>query len=233
MNIENTSILRINCVTKSFGTREMRINAVDSINLQIAAGELCVLAGRSGSGKTTLLNLAGLIDQPSSGEIYFNATATSGMSDAARAQIRLQDISFIFQDFGLLPFLQVWENIAYKLMLQGRDRKSIRNSVEEIATRFGIENKLNAYPSQLSGGQQQRVSIARAIVSETQLLIADELTANLDEENSIKVMTLLKEAQLLSKMAILIATHDPLVKSYTNKLYEIRDGKINAAEIEA
>jgi putative ABC transport system ATP-binding protein len=226
MNTENSSILHMNDVTKSFGSKEVRINAVDNINLQIAAGELCVLAGRSGSGKTTLLNLAGLIDQPSSGEIYFNGVATSDMSDVERAQIRLQDISFIFQDFGLLPFLQVRENIAYKLMLQGYDRKFIQDSVEKVAARFGIESKLTSYPSQLSGGQQQRASIARAIASKTQLLIADELTANLDEENSVKVMTLLKEAQLSSKMAIIIATHDPLVKSYASKLYEIRDGRI-------
>ena len=233
MNIENSSILRMDDVTKFFGNKEMRVNAVDNINLQVVAGEFCVLAGRSGSGKTTLLNLAGLIDQPSSGEIYFNGTATSGISDVERAQIRLQDISFIFQDFGLLPFLKVRENIAYKLMLQGSNRQFIQDSVEEIATRFGIESKLNLYPAQLSGGQQQRVSIARAIVSKTLLLIADELTANLDEENSIKVMTLLKEAQLSFNMAIIVATHDPLVKAYASKLYEIRDGQINTIAMEA
>lgn len=218
-------VIALTQVGKRFRSGKEEYWAVKNVSFEIREGEFVVLTGRSGSGKSTLLNVIGAIDECSEGMVEILGEKIYELSDKRKTRFRLQNVSFIFQDFGLLPFLSAFENIEFPLLLSGWSRKQRTTAVQESAELVGIQEKLKSKPHELSGGQQQRVAIARAIACKTPLLLADEMTANLDEDNAKQILSLLKNLQHINNTTILVASHDPLVKYYSHREIEMSDGK--------
>ncbi len=190
---------------------------LDNVSFFCLNKTINLIKGRSGSGKTTLLNLCCGIDKVDKGHIVFDNHPFNDLTEKQRSALLRNDISIVFQDFGLLPFLKIWENIGYKSLLNGAKQKDIIDEVLKSATAVGIADKLDMYPAQLSGGQQQRVAIARAILSKPKLLVADEPTANLDDENSMLILKIFEKLKNDHDITILIASHDNNLESIADK----------------
>ncbi len=221
------TILKFCNIDKVFSADEsVDFKALSQINLEIKKGDFIGLSGKSGSGKTTLLNIAGLIDPPSSGELFFRSINIRNISDNDLSLIRLKDIGFIFQTFNLLPLLSAIENVEYPLMLLNiPESERIERSRNALA-KVGLENFMNYRPSQLSGGQRQRVAFARAIVKNPQVILADEPTANLDTKTSDEVFELLINLQKELKVTVILCSHDNELIAKTHRQIKISDGKI-------
>ena len=202
--------------------------ALDDVSLTIESGEMLALLGPSGCGKSTLLNLIGCVDLPDSGDIAIDGISTSGMSDDALTQLRRDRVGTIFQFFNLLPTLDVFENVALPLRLQGRPRAEIEARVGEVLEAVGIPEKARAMPSQLSGGQTQRVAIARALAHEPAILLADEPTGNLDSHSGERVLELLRSFARRGQ-TILMVTHSTEAAAAADRSLHMRDGRIVSA----
>lgn len=202
--------------------------ALDGVSLTIESGEMLALLGPSGCGKSTLLNLIGCIDLPDRGDIAIDGISTSGLSDDALTQLRRDRVGTIFQFFNLLPTLDVFENVALPLRLQGRPRAEIEARVGEVLEAVGISEKTRAMPSQLSGGQTQRVAIARALAHEPAILLADEPTGNLDSHSGERVLELLRSFARRGQ-TILMVTHSTEAAAAADRSLHMRDGRIVSA----
>jgi len=219
-------VLQLKNVTKTFTQGDQKISAICDVNLAIKKGELVALTGPSGSGKTTLLQIAGLLDSPSSGEIWINNINASKADDKTRTELRKNHLGFVYQFHHLLPEFSALENVALPLLIQKKSRKEAFLEAEKTLRKVNLSDRLDHKPSQLSGGQQQRVALARAIVTKPKLILADEPTGNLDSELSEKIFTLLRELAKSHEIACLLVTHNLDLAKKSDRTIAIKDGII-------
>ncbi|MGB8951434.1 MAG: ABC transporter ATP-binding protein [Candidatus Aminicenantales bacterium] len=202
------------------------VKAVDGISLTIENGELTSLVGPSGSGKTTLLNLVGGIDRPTGGRTIFDGKDITSLSENKLSELRLQKIGFVFQSYNLIPVLTAFENVEFVLILQGLNRAERRERVMPVLRELGLESLADRRLNKLSGGEQQRVAVARAIVGEPLIVLADEPTANLDSENAAGLMDIIQKLNEEKGVTFLLSTHDQRVVHRTKRVIRLVDGKI-------
>ena len=222
------NLIKLNKVSKVFKVGEENFTALHEVSLEIESGTFMSFVGPSGSGKTTLLNLIGGLDVPTSGDIYFKESGLSSMSRQQMAQYRRENIGFIFQTYNLLPVYSVYENVLFPLLLKGSKEKNVRDRVMDIVEKVGLSDQSKKRPSQLSGGQCQRVAIARALVKDPPLILADEPTANLDTENSLQILELMRELNRQYKAAVVFSTHDEKVTRFIRREVKLEDGRVLA-----
>lgn len=215
-----SSILKVEDLVKYYGEGENQVRAVDHTSLQIERGKFTAIVGRSGSGKSTLLHLIGGLDRP---DLWIDGTDIYSRKDDKLAQFRRKKIGFIFQDFNLIPSLNVWENIVLPLGLDNRKVKP--REVEDILKKIGLQDKKDAMPSALSGGQKQRTAIARALVTRPAIILADEPTGNLDSQTELEVMSLLKSCVSDFGQTLIMITHDETIAQMADEMIIIEDGK--------
>ncbi|MDA0902451.1 MAG: ABC transporter ATP-binding protein [Proteobacteria bacterium] len=220
----NNSGIILKNITKSFRQGKQSFQVIKKADLNIKSGEIVALAGPSGSGKTTLLQIAGLLDNPNSGEILINNTELSTAKDSIRTDFRKNNLGFIYQFHHLLPEFSAIENIAMPLLIRGVNKKDALAHAEEILKEIGLTDRANHRPSELSGGQQQRVAVGRAIVGKPSVLLADEPTGNLDSENASKVFDLLVSFSKKYNIASLIVTHNLELAKKMDRIITIKDG---------
>jgi putative ABC transport system ATP-binding protein len=226
------SLIQLDGVTKVFVTDEVETHALGGIHLTIRRGEYVSIAGPSGCGKSTLLAILGLLDSPSGGTYVLNGTPVHNLKLSERARIRNREIGFIFQAFNLIGDLTVYENVELPLTYRGMSGSERKKRVGEALERVGMNHRVKHYPSQLSGGQQQRVAVARALVGEPSILLADEPTGNLDSANGEAVMELMRELHR-GGATICMVTHDPRYARYADRNVHLFDGRIVEESVEA
>ena len=214
-------------VCKSYLLGQVRENALNDININIAPQRFTVLSGTSGSGKTTLLNLIGGIDSPDSGRIIIANQSMDKLSDDQRSAFRAQHLGFIFQNFNLIPVLTAYENVEIPLILQRWSPAKRKQAVTRMLENVGLADKMHSLPGQLSGGQRQRVAIARALVHHPVLILADEPTANLDSKTGKSILKLLRHLQQEYAITVVFSSHDPQVIASADDLYLVHDGSIS------
>jgi len=218
-------LIRLANIRKLYRTRDLETTALDDVSLDIEEGEFVAVMGPSGCGKSTLLNVIGLIDAPTSGRYVLNGTDVAGLPESALTDVRKRMVGFIFQSFNLIDDLTVEENVELPLLYQGMARSARRSRVREVLELVGIDSRAHHRPAQLSGGQQQRVAVARAVVGDPKLIVADEPTGNLDTKNGEDVMDML--ATLNEQGAtILMVTHSPSHADRAHRLVSLLDGRI-------
>src|SRR5262245_15561180 len=224
----DTALVRLQGVGKVFETEEVLTHALSNVDLEIHKGEFLSIAGPSGCGKTTLLSILGLLDSPSSGSYTIDGTAVHELGAGARARIRRERIGFVFQSFNLIGDLSVQENVELPLGYRGVAASERKKRAASALERVGMAHRAKHMPSQLSGGQQQRVAVARAVVGEPSLLLADEPTGNLDSENGGQVMQLLAELHK-GGATLCMVTHDPRYAQVAQRSVTLLDGKLVGA----
>ncbi|GFI02530.1 MAG: ABC transporter ATP-binding protein [Lachnospiraceae bacterium] len=217
-------ILQTKKLKKYYGKGETQVHALDGVNLEIEAGKFVAIIGTSGSGKSTLLNMLGGLDTPTSGTVTIGNTELSGLKEEQLTMFRRRRIGFIFQNYNLIPTLNVWENIIFPITMDGQ--KPDKKFIEEIVGLLGLEQKIYSLPNNLSGGQQQRVAIARALASKPDIVLADEPTGNLDSKTSDNVIHLLQMTSRKFQQTIIIITHNPEIAQLTDQTIRIEDGRI-------
>lgn len=220
--------LRAEALTRTFPSPAGDVHACADIDLEVRAGELLVVRGASGAGKTTLLNLLGVLDRPSSGRVRIGETDTTGLDEDALAELRRDNLGFVFQSFGLIPVLSAAENVELPLRIAGTDPAERSERVAAALALVGLAEHAEQRPAELSGGQQQRVGIARAIVTRPRILIADEPTGQLDSRTAATVMDLIGELVHSQGLAAIVSTHDPLLVARADRVIELHDGRITA-----
>ena len=225
------SIIKIENISKHYGTGDNEVKALDNVSLEIQEGEFIAITGTSGSGKSTLLHIIGSVDKPTSGKILLEGQDIYAMNDDEQSKLRRKKIALIYQFYNLIPTLNVKENITLPTMLE--NDKVDDNYLNELLDLLGLSNRVTHLPNELSGGQQQRVSIGRALLSRPKVLLADEPTGNLDSKNSKEIMALLKTANEKYKQTIIMVTHDKELARYANRIITIEDGKIAKDEVGA
>lgn len=226
MNKHQNSLIDINGLSRVFYTDDVETRALDNVDLTIEQGEYLSISGPSGCGKSTLLSLLGLLDTPSGGSYRLSGVEVATISAAERSRIRNQEIGFIFQAFNLIGDLSIVENVELPLQYRsGVSRKVRRERAQEALARVGMAHRLNHFPSQLSGGQQQRVAVARALVGQPSILLADEPTGNLDSSNGEQVMALLEDLHSAGT-TICMVTHDPRYADFAQRQVCMFDGRI-------
>lgn len=218
-------MIQIENLSRVFQTEEVETTALNGIDLTINQGDFISIMGPSGCGKSTLLNIIGLLDSPSSGSYKLLDKEMAGLKEKDRAQVRKQNIGFIFQNFNLIDELSVYDNIELPLIYNGVKASERKVKVEKIAEKLNISHRLKHFPQQLSGGQQQRVAVARALVNEPKIILADEPTGNLDSKNGNEVMELLMNLHA-NGATILMVTHSSYDASFSQKIIEMKDGVI-------
>lgn len=233
MNIQPTPILNLRHIRRRFMLGETSIDALQSISLEIHAGEFLAVWGPSGSGKSTLMNIIGLIDTPTEGQVSFDGQDAHLLADDALTDFRGEKIGFVFQNFNLVPVLSALENVMLPLQIQGVTEHAARERAAATLVDVGLERFRDSLPDKLSGGQRQRVAIARALVVNPRLVIADEPTANLDSENSRMVIDLMREMNLARKVTFVFTTHDPRLLEHVDRKILLRDGNIVSDEVTA
>ena len=217
-------ILETKNLTKVYGKGDTQVNALNGISLTVQRGEFVAVVGTSGSGKSTFLNMAGGLDVPTSGEVIVDGKRLDKLSEKELAVFRRRKTGFIFQQYNLIPMLNVYENIILPLKLDGR--KADNSYVESITEALDLNSRLKSLPSQLSGGQQQRVAIARAIVTKPADVLADEPTGNLDSGTSQDVLGLLKLTSTKFHQTIIMITHNEEIAQLAGRIIRIEDGRI-------
>lgn len=220
-------VVKLEQVTKTYQTDTVAVQALKGISLTLESGKFISFIGPSGSGKTTLLNLMGCLDKPTEGTVTLTGQSIGGMSRKESALFRGAHIGFIFQSFNLIPVLTVYENVEYPLIMVRRENPQARRAmVLDLLERVGMGNQKDKYPAQLSGGQKQRVAVARALVTNPKIVLADEPTANLDHETAFAVIHLMHEMKNKFGTTFIFATHDPKVVKEAEVVYSIEDGLI-------
>jgi putative ABC transport system ATP-binding protein len=220
------SYLELRNVSKIYGESQSEVLALAGIDLSVDAGSLVAVMGPSGSGKSTLLTIAGSLEDPTSGEVLVGGAPLSTMSRDAKARLRRQSIGFVFQDFNLLPGLTAAENVCLPLELDGLSARKARNVGLAALEELGLSDRAGHFPDELSGGERQRVSIARAVVGERKLLLADEPSGALDTTNGESVMRLVLTACRQQGVAAVVVTHDAQLASWADRVMFIRDGRM-------
>lgn len=223
------SIISVKDIRKTFGEKENAVEVLKGINLEIEAGDFVSLMGASGSGKSTLLYIIGGLDEPTSGEVLINGQNMNLMKDKPKSKIRRTDIGFIFQFYNLIPNLSVEENILLPAIMDGRKKSAYKDKLDEILEIVGLTDKRKRIPYELSGGQQQRVSIARAVIMEPALILADEATGNLDSKSGAEIMSLFQKINEEKNMTFLQVTHSGECAKAGKRLVVLKDGEIISA----
>jgi len=213
-------------VKKSYRQGEIEVHALRDVSLAIEKGEFTAVAGPSGSGKTTLLNLVGGLDASDAGSIMVDGNAFDQMSPSRLANLRLHKIGFVFQAYNLIPVLSAAENVEFVMLLQGVRASERQQRAKAILDDVGLADKYDRRPSELSGGQQQRVAVARAIVSNPSIVLADEPTANLDSETGNGLLEMMKKMNEEKNVTFIFSTHDKMVMDYARRLVLLRDGRL-------
>jgi putative ABC transport system ATP-binding protein len=222
---ENNTLIHVEDLHKVFVTEEVETHALSGIHLDIKKGEYIAIAGPSGCGKSTLLSILGLLDSPTKGSYELNGTAAADLSASQRARIRNREVGFIFQSFNLIGDLTVYENVELPLTYQKMPKAERKQRVQNALERVSMAHRMKHYPAQLSGGQQQRVAVARAIVTNPSILLADEPTGNLDSTNGDIVMDMLHDLHQAGS-TICMVTHDPRYANHAKRKVHLFDGKV-------
>lgn len=217
-------ILTIRDLVKHYNDGGSVVKAVDHIDLEVQKGDFVAIVGKSGSGKSTLLNLIGSLDRPDSGQVIIDGKNVFRMKDEQLAVFRRQKIGFIFQNYNLIPSLNVWENVVLQI---GLDNRRVNTAfIEDLLKTIGLSDRKKALPSMLSGGQQQRVAIARAIAAEPAIILADEPTGNLDTKTELEVMSLLKKSVEKFGQTLIMITHDEGIAQTADHIVHLEDGRV-------
>ena len=212
-------------LSKVYTTEEVETTALNSVNVEINEGEFVAIMGPSGCGKSTLLNILGLLDKPTGGEYYFREEEVAGYNERQRANLRKHNIGFVFQSFNLIDELTVYENVELPLLYQGVSSSERKERVNDVLDYMEIQHRGSHFPQQLSGGQQQRVAVARAVVGDPSILLADEPTGNLDSGNASAVMDLMGELHQ-GGATICMVTHDPRWAEHAERTIHLFDGMV-------
>ena len=218
------TILSTHDLKKVYGSGESEVRALDGVNFQVEKGEFVAIVGTSGSGKSTLLHMLGGLDTPTSGDIIVGGKRLSKKTEEQMAVFRRRHIGFVFQNYNLVPILNVYENIVLPVQLDGR--KADKDFLEESVCSLGLQDKLQSLPNNLSGGQQQRVSIARALLTKPEIILADEPTGNLDSRTSEDVLALLKVTSTKFHQTTIMITHNDAIAQLADRIIRIEDGRI-------
>ena len=220
----------LKAVSRTYGQGVGGVTALDGVSLSLAPSLFTVISGPSGSGKSTLLNMLGCLDRPTSGQVVIAGQDTSRMSDREQTAFRARHVGFVFQDFNLLPVLTAFENVEFPLRLQVPRRRIRRDMVMAMLDAVGLGDTAPRRPAELSGGQQQRVAVARALVKRPALVLADEPTANLDEQSAIQLIELMRVLQRTSGTTFVFSSHDPRLIASADQHVHIRNGRLQGTE---
>ncbi len=231
MDMDKEVVISARELVKTFGTKNNKVNAVDGVSLEVYKGEMVAITGQSGSGKSTLLNLLGGLDKPDSGRIIALDEDITAIKDSRLAEYRRRRSGFVFQFYNLIPVLNVEENIALPLNLDGKNAD--KAELERLLKLLGLEERRYHYANQLSGGQQQRVSIGRAIINKPPCIFADEPTGNLDSKNSREIISLFKQIIKEYGTTIVLVTHDGSIAAEADRVITMSDGKIISEKVRA
>ena len=224
-------IVSLTNVIKNYGNGKIIAKALRGIDLKVLEGDFSVIMGPSGCGKSTMLNIIGGLDKATGGEVKFNGKDFNSLTNKELSIIRRNQIGFVFQNYNLLPVLTAYENAEYVLMLQEMSISQRKEKVMHFFKEMGLDGLENRFPRELSGGQQQRVAIARAVVSDPLLVLADEITANVDSETAQSLLLLMEKLNKINKTTFLISTHDPAVIKFAKKVIVLKDGRIDKEEL--
>lgn len=222
----NETLLQLEDVCKHYHDGKKLIHAVDHVSLSMDKGEFVSLSGPSGSGKTTLLNLIGGLERPSSGHIFLEGEDITQRSPNELTLMRLHKIGFVFQSYNLVPVFNALENVSFIMQMQGIPTKEASERAMQMLQKVGLESQAHRRPAELSGGQQQRVAVARALVGNPSIVLADEPTANLDSKNSMALMELMQHLNDQQKTTLLISSHDPEIIEFAPRRIRLKDGRI-------
>jgi putative ABC transport system ATP-binding protein len=220
-------IIQLRSVSKIYRMGKEDLIVLDSVNLDIQEGEFVAIMGPSGSGKSTLANIIGGLDKINSGIVWVDNQELNKLNDKALSAYRNKKIGFVFQAFNLIPTFTAQENVAIPLILSGESSKKRKEKANECLKAVGLENRADHKPNELSGGERQRVSIARALVNEPRIIIADEPTGNLDSKKSTEIISMLKKLNTTLRITLLVITHDPNVAREADRILTMQDGKIS------
>ena len=220
------SIVRAENIEKRYIQGKVEVHALRGVSVNIDQGEFVAMAGPSGSGKTTVLNIIGGIDNPDSGQVVVDGNKYSDMTQSKLAELRLNKIGFVFQAYNLIPVLSAEENVEYIMLLQGVSANERKKKARAILDDVGLEGKYSRRPSELSGGQQQRVAVARAIVSNPAIVLADEPTANLDSKTGEDLLDMMRKMNREKNVTFIFSTHDNMVMEYAKRIVKLKDGQI-------
>jgi putative ABC transport system ATP-binding protein len=225
------SLVEVNHLNKTYQMGEVSISALKDVSLNIETGTFVSIVGPSGSGKSTILNLVGCLDQPTSGSIKVVDQEVGKLNTRQRAGFRGQHLGFVFQNFNLIPVLSVYENVEYPLlMVQNESGPKNKERILKLLDAVGVLEQKDKLPSQISGGQMQRVAVARALITQPKLVIADEPTANLDHDTAYKIIDLMKEMKDQFNTTFIFSTHDPKIIGEAEIIYTLEDGEIKNKE---
>jgi putative ABC transport system ATP-binding protein len=221
-------------ITKNYRVGDVEVPALKGISFEIGEGAFAAFVGPSGSGKSTLLNLLGCLDHPTSGSLHVHGTDISTLSRSTAATFRGEHLGFVFQDFNLVPVLSAWENIEYPLlMVRNWPPEKRRERVAKMVEAVGIKDHAHKRPDQLSGGQKQRVAVARALVGEPRLVLADEPTANLDHDTAYRILNLMKQMRDDFGTSFIFSTHDPKIMNEAELTFTLEDGRLHQEGVAA
>jgi putative ABC transport system ATP-binding protein len=220
------TIVEVQNLTKIYGSGDTAVTALDHVSFEVDAGEFVAIMGPSGCGKSTLLHLLAGLDRPSAGQVLIAGQNLSELNDKQATRLRRQKIGLVFQFFNLIPVLSAVENVALPITLDGIKQSEARARATSWLGKIGMNERLTHRPDQLSGGQQQRVAVARALVSEPQIILADEPTGNLDTHAGEEVAMLLQQASKVWGRSIIMVTHDPRIAAYAERIIFLKDGQI-------
>jgi len=218
------NVVELRNATKEYIMGEVKVKAIDGLNLKIGGSESIAIMGPSGSGKSTLLHLVGCLDRPTRGKVFIDGKDVSNLNDNQLAVIRRKKIGFIFQFFNLIPSFTALGNVELPMMFSRIPNR--KEKAKELLKTVGLEHRIHHYPSQLSGGETQRVAIARALANDPQIILADEPTGNLDSKSGKEVVDVLVKLNREKGVTLLIVTHDNLIARYAKKIIKLKDGKI-------
>jgi putative ABC transport system ATP-binding protein len=220
------SLIETESLTKVYGSGETAVTALDHVNIQVKEGEFVAVMGPSGCGKSTLLHLLGGLDGSTDGKVIIDGTSLADMKDDDLTKLRRQKIGFVFQFYNLIPVLTALENASLPVTLDGVKPAEAKKRAGEWLDRFGLGDRINSRPDQLSGGQQQRVAVARALVAEPALVLADEPTGNLDTRSGDEIAGLLRDVTKKYGRTVIMVTHDPRIAAYADRIIFLKDGKV-------
>jgi putative ABC transport system ATP-binding protein len=226
----NNEVIKLNDIRRFFQVGTVTVKALRTVSLSIKKNEFVALMGPSGSGKSTLMNLLGCLDTPTHGEYILNGQDVSKMGDNELAEIRNKEIGFIFQTFNLLPRSTAVENVMLPLIYAGYDKMTRKQKAEDVLADVGLSDRMTHKPSELSGGQRQRVAVARALVNQPSIILADEPTGNLDSKTSIEIMGLLEEIHRAGN-TIIVVTHEEDIAKHAHRIIRLIDGEVASDKV--
>lgn len=219
-------IIEIKNLVKIYNDSEVKVHAINGINLDIEEGEFTAIVGPSGSGKTTLLNILGGLDKPTEGEVIIGGVEVNNLKGSKLVDFRLHNIGFVFQSYNLIPVFTAKENVEFIMQMQGKSKKERDKRTIELLKEVGLGDRIDSRPAKLSGGQQQRVAVARALASKPKFILADEPTANLDSKTTENLLDLMEMLNREEKTTFIFSTHDSRVMKKARRVITIEDGKI-------